>query len=151
MFQEVKPKIDGGKFVPYAKKFKPDYSLGNNMTKIEILNCINKSKCGKAAGPEDGINAEVYKALRDYLIQIMEMIFNCVLNTETVPPSWRNGTIINLYKGDGSRLSMGNYRGIMLLCILGKLFNAIIANRITNYCMKNGVLNDAQDGFIPER
>ena len=39
----------------------------------------------------------------------------------------------------------------MLLCILGKLFNGIIADRITKYCVSEKVLNDAQDGFLPGR
>ena len=81
----------------------------------------------------------------------MMEIFNCVMDTEVIPTSWRNGTIINLYKGDGSRLCMKNYRGIMLLCILGKLYNSILADRLTSYCVQNKILNDAQDGFIPKR
>ncbi len=45
----------------------------------------------------------------------------------------------------------GNYRGIMLLNISGKLFNWILAKRITTYCDKNRILNNRQDGFMPGR
>ena len=151
LFQVVKKKEDMGEFEPAAKKFDMCHELGDDITEEEVSRCIDKAKCGKAGGPEDGISVEVYKALKEYLLPIMVTIFNCVMKTEVVPRSWRNGTIINLYKGDGSRLCMKNYRGIMLLCILGKLYNSILADRLTKYCVTKKVLNDAQDGFVPER
>ncbi len=59
--------------------------------------------------------------------------------------------IVNLYKGSGSKLDVNNYRGIMLLCIVGKLFNWILAKRLTKYCDNNRILDDFQDGFMPKR
>ena len=151
LFQKVQKRVDTGDFEPTAYQFDVCHSLSEDITDEEIIKCIDKAKCGKAAGPEDGINAEVYKALKEYLVPPMKDIFNCVMKTEVIPATWRNGTIINLYKCDGSKLCMKNYRGIMLLCILGKLYNSILAGRLTTYCVDQKILNDAQDGFIPKR
>ena len=112
-----------------------------------IEEAIKKSNCNKAGGPNDGITAEVYKALIKIVAPVLKEIFNSVIRNETVPPSWRKGTIVNIHKG-GTRLDISNYRGIMLLAITGKMFNWIMASRITKYVQKKGVLCNRQNGFL---
>ena len=43
---------------------------------------------------------------------------------------------------------MDNYRGIMLLSILGKLFNFVINNRLKDYLVKEKLISEQQNGFI---
>ena len=107
----------------------------------EVKEAIDKSKCGKAGGPDDGITSEVYKALRNHIAPILLEIYNTVIRTKRVPKAWRKGMIVNLFKS-GCRFD------VMLLAIGGKLFNWILAKRITTYCVKEKVLNDKQDRFI---
>ena len=92
----------------------------------------------------------MYKALRIYLGPLIRDIFNCAIRLQKVAAYWRKGEIANIHKS-GSKLNPANYRGIILLCILGKLFNTIMSNRIMKYCADRRILCDHQDGFILER
>ena len=65
-----------------------------------------------------------------------------MLQCETVPQAWRDGTIVNLFK-DGDRTDPGNYRGITLLATVGLLFCRCIQNRIGQAI----TLHEAQAGF----
>ncbi len=75
----------------------------------EITHMIDNTKRSKAGGPENGITAEVYKCLRNYIGPILVDFFNLVLHTEKVPDEWRQGTITNIFKS-GQRTDAGNYR-----------------------------------------
>ena len=141
LFQTKREKEDVGGFVPLQPEKPTNYELLKEIKLKDVIKCIDDSSAGKAPGPEDGINAEVYIA------PALHKIFNCVLTTGIVPPIWRLGTIVNLYKKKGSKTDPDNYRGIMLLSIAGKMFNSILAQRITKHCTKWKVLNDQQDGF----
>ena len=48
----------------------------------------------------------------------------------------------------GSKSSPKNYRGIMLLSCLGKLFASLLDERLLNYAMSNNILAREQTGFL---
>lgn len=110
-------------------------TLAAEVSDKEVEQAIKEANCNKAGGPNDGITAEVYKALRGLVAPVLKEIFNSVIRTETVPPNWRKCTIVNIHKGC-TKLEICNYRGIMLLAIAGKMFNWIMASRITKYVQK---------------
>jgi hypothetical protein len=56
-----------------------------------------------------------------------------------------NAIITPLYKGKGPRDSPGNYRGISLLSIAGKVYAAILLHRVSTQV--DGQLHEAQCGF----
>ena len=69
---------------------------------------------------------------------------------EAIPQEFRDATIVSLYKNKGSKSDCGNYRGISLLSIAGKILARIILNRlITSVSEAN--LPEAQCGFRPNR
>ena len=132
---------------PSLKKFKTHNELKKPYTLEEVHWMIDNSNCGKAGGPEDGITAEVYKSLRNYIAPALLLLFNTVIKTENVPRNWRKGTITNIFKS-GNRQIATNYRGIMLLDVAGKFFNGILAKRLTDYCEEHGILNKNQAAFV---
>ena len=68
---------------------------------------------------------------------------------ETVPKQWREGLVVNLFmKGD--REDPGNYRGITLLSVVGKVFCKIL-NRLVQCLDKEGVMHEGQAGFRVNR
>ncbi len=103
---------------PLQRKHDVKHSLGELMTPAEVELAIDKSKCGKSGGPNDGITAEVFKCLRNYLLPTLLKIYNSCIKSGRVPKAWRKGTICNLHKGD-STMVCGNWWGIMLLNISG--------------------------------
>ena len=72
------------------------------------------------------------------MVYLLEQLFSVDWREETVPKQWREGLIVNLFK-KGDREDPGNYRGITLLSVAGKVFCKILNNRLVQYlehCMK---------------
>ena len=102
---------------------------GNPPSKAEIERALKQLKNGKAAGP-DGIPPDALKVDPKttaamlhplFLLQIWEM--------ENVPSEWKNGYLVKLpKKRDLGRCK--NWRGIMLLAILCKVFCRFIIERL---------------------
>ena len=55
-----------------------------------------------------------------------------VWREEVVPPQWREGHIVNLIK-KGDKEDPGNYRGITLLSVVGKVLFKILNDRLVQH------------------
>ena len=64
------------------------------------------------------------------------------------PPDLRNANIVTIYK-KGDKLDCGNYRGITLLSIAGKILARVLLNRL--FPLTEEILPETQCGFIPSR
>ena len=72
------------------------------------------------------------------MIDLLQQLFAVVWREEFVSPQWKEGHIINLFK-KGDKEDPGNYRGIILLNVVGKVFCKVLNNSIltrVQYCMK---------------
>ena len=77
----------------------------------------------------DAIPAEAMKSAQEVSMEVFHSLFEEILNEEEVPSDWKEGFIVKMSKkGDLSQCK--NYRGIMLLSTLGKIFNRIILDRM---------------------
>ena len=63
------------------------------------------------------------------MVSLLEQLFSVVWCEEAVPRQWREGLIVNLFK-KGDKEDPGNYRGITLLSVVGKLFCKVLNNRL---------------------
>ena len=63
---------------------------------------------------------------------------------------WRQGLIVSLYK-KGDAEDPGNYRGITLLNVVGKLFCKILNNRLVIRLESEKALHEGQAGFRAKR
>ena len=86
----------------------------------EIARCVRKLKNNKTGG-SDGLVGELLKYGGSGMIHLLHKLFEVVWSEELVPPKWREGLIVNLFK-KGDREDPGNYRGITLLSVVGKVF-----------------------------
>ena len=93
----------------------------------EVLNAVRKLKNGKASGP-DNISAEMLK-LHIGIAEWLWDIVNKCWTGENLPQDWKLAEVVSLYKSKGKRSKCGNYRGISLLSVPGKVFVSIILNR----------------------
>ena len=50
-----------------------------------------------------------------------------------------------LYKGKGERTECKNYRGIILLSVVGNIYAGILADRV--HRLTGGLIDDGQGGF----
>ena len=78
---------------------------------------------------------------------LFRYIFRVVWHEEVVPKEWREGLIVK--KGD--KEEPGNYRGIMLLSVVGKVFCKILNNRLVEHLDRERALHEGQAGFRKNR
>ena len=81
------------------------------------------------------------------MVPIYIKLFNIVFDSGIIPESWTCGVIKQIYKNKGSPEDPSNYRPITLLSCIGKLFTAIINNRLKLFTEKHDLIGWAQSGF----
>ena len=77
------------------------------------------------------------------MLYLLEQLFKAVWQKEALPREWREGLI---YKED-----TGNYRGITLLDVVGKVFCKILNNGLVDCMDMQAALHEGQAGFIRNR
>ena len=112
-------------------------------TEEEIEMAIEHLKSNKAAGP-DSIPPEALKADIPTTVKLLHGLFEKIWRDEKVPSDWKDGHLIKLPK-KGDLSSCGNYRGITLLSIPGKVFNRILLERMK--ASIDETLRENQAGF----
>ena len=122
-----------------------DAFLDKEVEKGEITKCVRKLKNNKTGG-SDGIVGELLKYDGSGMVDLLEQLFSVIWQEEIVPRQWRDGLIVNIFK-KGDREDPGNYRGITLLSVVGKVFCKILNNRLVQCLDKEGALHEGQAGF----
>ena len=56
------------------------------------------------------------------MLCLLEQLFSVIWHEELVPRQWWEGLIVNLFK-KGDKEDPGNYRGITLLSVVGKILS----------------------------
>ena len=109
---------------------------------------MNKIKAGKAPGVCSICPEYIQHGGSDALCTLHKIITR-VWEEEVVPEEWHQGIIVPLNKGKGSNLGYSSYRGITLLCLLGKMFAHIILARIKPTLLSHR--RPQESGFTPGR
>lgn len=122
--------------------------LDQEISTEEIQIAISDLKNNKSPGC-DGIPAEIFKALLDETLDDLKIFFNLIWREGIVPQDFRDAFIVNLFKNKGSASDCGNYRGISLLSIGGKILTKIMASRLLKYI--ESIIPESQSGFRPKR
>ena len=78
---------------------------------------------------------------------MLTKLFNVILASGIVPGQWSIGVIKPIYKSSGDDTDPSNYRGIILLSCLGKLFSNLINHRLTLFVHNNNIIGPEQAGF----
>ena len=113
------------------------------ITQQEIREAIKQTKSNRAPG-EDKITADMLKADPAMSSRALEKLFNKVWEEEKVPDTWKRGIIVKLPK-KGDLSTCGNWRGINLLSVPGKIFCRILLLRMRQAIER--VLREEQAGF----
>ncbi|KAL8588826.1 hypothetical protein ACOMHN_011542 [Nucella lapillus] len=111
----------------------------------EVHMAIQQTSSGKSPG-KDGIHAEIFKTVGPVALDTFHDLLCRIWEEEDMPQEFRDATIISIFKNKGSKSDCGNYQGISLLSIAGKILARVILNRlISNISEYN--LPEAQCGF----
>ena len=115
----------------------------------EVSKAIRQTSSGKSPGM-DGIPTEIFKSAGPVALEALHSLLTGICEEEDVPKEFRNATFVSLFKNRGSETDCGNYRGISLLSVAGKILAVVILNRlIINFLEEN--LPQAQCGLRPNR
>ena len=120
--------------------------LNRPITAEEIGKCIAKLKNAKSCGFDEIIN-EYIKVSKAQMLPIYVGLFNLILNTGIIPEIWSQGKIMPIYKNNGDSTNPDNYRPISTLSCLGKLFTALLSERLSTFIEENAILKENQAGF----
>jgi hypothetical protein len=122
--------------------------LDRPLVEDEVRKALSEVKNGKAPG-EDGVLTEVLKGGGDVIVQSLFMLFKKVWDMEEFPSQWMRGVICPLFKG-GDVQDCGDYRGIALLSIVGKVLGRVLNSRLMAFA-ESGEIVEEQFGFRPGR
>ena len=132
------------RITPYPQRQELDHAPSID----EIKAAINKTKMNKSPG-SDGIPAEIYKYGGEELMQrLFQLISECWLQ-RTVPQEFKDVLILPIFKNKGDHRDCGNYRGISLLAIAGKIMAKVVQSRLSK--LAEDVLTESQCGFRQKR
>ena len=101
-----------------------------SFTTEEVFDALTKLNVNKA-GSIDNIPPIVLKNCAHALYRPIHHLFMTSINNGTMPAEWKIHKIIPVYKS-GGKTSTSNYRPISLLCIISKLLERLIYNKIIN-------------------
>ena len=99
----------------------------------------------KASG-NDLISNEMIKTGCPTILPFLVTLFNTILETKSYPKDWSCEIITPIYKS-GESDNPDNYRGVTINSCLRKLFNLLLANRLTSFVNEKGILRYNQIGF----
>lgn len=112
----------------------------------EVAEVIRKLPSKKAKGG-DGIPNELIKIAESLLTPVLAKIFENCLTLGYFPTAWRTATTAILRKHDKDDYSdAGAYRPIALLSCLGKVFETVIARRLTHWAETHRILAQGHMG-----
>ena len=127
-----------------------DHYMLREITVIEITKTLKKCKNRSAPG-EDQISYLILKNLdRDQLSHIA-LIYNSCLKTGYFPMAWKQAKVVMLPKPGKDLTKPTSYRPISLLPAIGKVFERIIANRLSTFLERANYFDENQAGFRRNR
>ncbi|KAG0724748.1 LINE-1 retrotransposable element ORF2 protein [Chionoecetes opilio] len=112
----------------------------------EVREAVAKLRGGKAAGVCN-ISAELLKAGGEAMIRGLHAVLTAVWQSGTIPPDWKRGLVVPIWKGKGDRQDCNNYRSITLFSVPGKVLAHLLLTRIRSHLVKHQ--RPQQSGFTP--
>ena len=112
---------------------------------LEVERAVKQLKSGKAPG-EDGVIAELLKGASVECIRALGQVFARCFEQEEIPEEWARGLIVPIPKNAEVR-KVENYRGITLLSIVGKVYVAVLNDRLKRWMESSKVVVEEQAGF----
>ena len=119
--------------------------LDSPISPVEVRTAIHNLRASKAPGI-DSIPGGCIKEAGESIIPFLTKLFNAIYDLHDFPEIWSHSVIVPIHK-KGDTSNTDNYRGISLLCALGKVFTAILAKRLRVWMERENKLCMEQAGF----
>ena len=118
--------------------------LNNKFTVGEVEQGIQSLRRGSAT--LGFLTVEALRAAAPLLAPCVTALFNAFSAAGCLPPSWALSAITPIHKSGDTGLP-GNYRGIAVGTVLGKLYARLLNSRLTDWSESNGLRARGQAGF----
>ena len=119
--------------------------LDTSFVMSELESAIKQAKVDKSHGTDKLINEffiNANSAMKDFLLKL----FNKILSSEKWPDKWAEGIITPVFKkGDNNIAS--NYRAVVLVSCLAKIFTSMLNKRLYNWSYNCHLISEKQFGF----
>ena len=110
-----------------------------------VLNELKKLNPSKSTGI-DGIKSLFLRDGAEIIANAVTHIINLSIKTGIVPDQLKYAKVKPLYKKN-SRLDVGNYRPVSILCAISKILERAVHVQLEKYCKDNNLLYEFQSGF----
>jgi len=116
------------------------------ITESEVLEEAKRIPNGKAPGP-DGITNELLKEVIRQYPERLTYIYNRCIREVHYPGKWKVANLVLMSKPGKQTDDPSAYRPLCMLDTVGKLFEKLLARRLTKHIDDTGALEEAQYGF----
>ena len=117
----------------------------SNITNYQIGTCelqsAMKTLKNNTSSGLDRISNEMLKQSTPRLQECLCKLFSIILNNGKYPFQWRENLLKPIHK-KGNDTDTRNYRGIVILICLSKLFAKVLHNRIEKHISDNSIMNE---------
>ena len=113
----------------------------------EVQKKLKKLKSCGAPGP-DRVWSKVLHSMADILAGPLAIIYNKLMEEGNVPNIWRMANVWPIFK-KGSKGDPANYRPVSLTCVVGKVMESLIRDKIVEHLERHSLIRPSQHGFLP--
>ena len=140
---------DAGKEDLYGANKCDNNMEGISLSTEDIMKRLGDLNVFKSSGP-DMLHPRVLKEVREVIALPLKIIFEESLISGVLPLDWRSGNISPIFK-KGSKTRVENYRPISLTCVVCKILESIIRDKLVKHMKDNNLFSVRQYGFIKGR
>ncbi|KAK9686992.1 Reverse transcriptase (RNA-dependent DNA polymerase) [Popillia japonica] len=140
--------VDALDYLKYVPKPVNSFCL-LSVTNIEVSHAISTLSCSKSSDIY-GINSDIVRNTRDFLIDPLVYLINLSFRTGRYIRAFKNSKVVPIFK-KGDPAEPKNYRPISVVCILGKIIEIILKERLLGYFKRFSLLHASQFGYMSER
>jgi hypothetical protein len=117
-----------------------------NTSTEEVLKLLTNLDNNSSPGISN-IPVKIFKNSKSTLCDVFAKIFNCCIDSQSIPSEWKTAVVVPLYKNKGYTTDLNNFRGISILPIIAKLFEKVLSSQICYYFERNKLFFTGQHGF----
>ena len=115
----------------------------------EVVKKLKRIKASGAPGP-DKVWSRVLHDMADALGKPLSIIYNKLMEEGYVPSIWRMANVCPIFK-KGTKGDPANYRPVSLTCVVGKVMESLIRDKIVEHLEKYSLIRASQHGFMAGR
>ena len=127
-----------------------DGVLNEEISLGDVIWAIDKQKCSNKSKDALNIHPIMLKHLPRYALRLLCLIYNRILDSGNW--EWKESHITFIKKADKpSYTCPGAYRPLAISPYIGKIMERILERRLRYFCGLTNIIDDAQEGFLPEK